>query len=45
MQSSPYDFDVVTGPSAPRDDGKDKPGKGDAEKPREGESAVQPPSK
>jgi len=33
MQSSPYDFDVVTGPSTPPDERKEKPAESGAEQP------------
>ena len=45
MESSPYDFDVVTGPSTPRQEGKEKPSTGDAEKPEDSQPAVPPPPK
>ncbi len=33
MDSSPFDFDVVTGPPLPRDDGKAKPRQDGSDKP------------
>lgn len=36
MQSSPFDFDVVAGPSLPADKDKPKPPNGGSEKPSAG---------
>jgi hypothetical protein len=48
MDSSPFDFDVVTGPVPPRDERKEKPREGGGEKAEAGTGtlpAETPPSK
>ncbi|MDA8050661.1 MAG: hypothetical protein M0002_11750 [Rhodospirillales bacterium] len=44
MQSSPYDFDVVAGPPAPREERKEKPREGGCEKPQAGEATEDTPA-
>ena len=45
MHTTPFDFDVITGPSVPRDDRKPEPQQGEADQPPAAESSAQPPAR
>ncbi len=45
MHSTPFDFDVITGPSIPRDDREDAPQQESADEPQASAPPAQPRSR
>ena len=45
MHATPFDFDVITGPSVPRDDRKQEPEPGSAGDQSAGTPPLQPPAR